>query len=75
MFLFSALTELAYVDIYGLYPHHAEGRLYIRKCRVKTNVEAFIPLHPIAEQILLLYNTEPWRTKNTHQYFINILSI
>lgn len=53
---------MAYVDIYGLYPHHigktAEGRFYIRKRRVKTNVEAFIPLHPIAEQILLLYNTE-----------------
>ncbi len=60
-FIFSTLTGLAYVDIYGLYPHHigktAEGRLYIRKRRVKTNVEAFIPLHPIAEQILMLYNT------------------
>jgi len=60
-FIFSSLTGLAYVDIYRLYPHHigktAEGRLYIRKQRVKTNVEAFIPLHPIAEQILLLYNT------------------
>ncbi|QIK52872.1 site-specific integrase [Dysgonomonas sp. HDW5B] len=61
-FIFSTLTGLAYVDIYGLHPHHigktAEGRLYIRKCRVKTHVEAFIPLHPIAEQILLLYNTK-----------------
>ncbi|GHV40864.1 integrase [Bacteroidia bacterium] len=61
-FIFSTLTGLAYVDIYGLYPHHisktAEGRLYIRKRRVKTNVEAFIPLHPMAEQILMLYNTE-----------------
>lgn len=60
-FIFSTLTGLAYVDIYGLYPHHiqktSEGRLYIRKRRVKTNVEAFIPLHPIAEQILMLYNT------------------
>ena len=55
------MTGLAYVDIHQLYPHHigktAEGKLYIRKQRVKTNVEAFIPLHPIAEQILLLYNT------------------
>lgn len=61
-FIFSSLTGLAYVDIYGLYPHHigktAEGRLYIRKRRVKTNVEAFIPLHPIAQQILSLYNTD-----------------
>jgi site-specific recombinase XerD len=60
-FIFSSLTGLAYVDIRGLYPHHigktAEGRLYIRKKRVKTKVEAFIPLHPIAEQILMLYNT------------------
>lgn len=43
------------------YPHHidktTEGRLYIRKRRVKTNVETFIPLHPIAEQILSRYNT------------------
>lgn len=47
--------------MHRLYPQHigktAEGRLYIRKQRVKTNVEAFIPLHPIAEQILMLYNT------------------
>jgi site-specific recombinase XerD len=46
-FIFSSLTGLAYT----------EGRLYIRKQRVKTNVEAFIPLHPVAEQILMLYNT------------------
>lgn len=60
-FIFSSLTGLAYVDMHRLYPHHigktAAGRLYIRKRRVKTNVEAFIPLHPIAEQILMLYNT------------------
>jgi len=60
-FIFSSLTGLAYADIHRLYPCHigktAEGRLYIRKQRVKTNIEAFIPLHPIAEQILLLYNT------------------
>ncbi len=61
-FIFSSLTGLAYVDIHRLYPHHigktSDGRLYIRKRRVKTSVEAFIPLHPIAGQILLLYNTE-----------------
>lgn len=60
-FVFSSLTGLAYVDMHRLYPHHigktSEGRLYIRKQRVKTNVEAFIPLHPIAQQILSLYNT------------------
>ena len=61
MFIFSSLTGLAYVDIYRLYPHHisktADNRAYIREKRGKTKVEAFIPLHPIAEQILSLYNT------------------
>lgn len=56
MFLFSCLTGLAYADMQSLYPRHigqtAEGRSYIRKQRVKTRIEAFIPLHPIAEQIL-----------------------
>lgn len=60
-FIFSTLTGLAYVDIKLLHPHHigrnAEGRQYIRINRKKTNVEAFVPLHPIAEQILSLYNT------------------
>lgn len=60
-FIFSSFTALSYVDMHRLYPHHigktAEGRLYIRKQRVKTNVEAFIPLHPVAQQILMLYNT------------------
>jgi site-specific recombinase XerD len=60
-FIFSCFTALAYVDVKRLYPHHigktAEGRIYIRINRKKTDVEAFIPLHPIAEQILSLYNT------------------
>src|SRR5690606_19264229 len=53
MFIFSSFSGLAYVDMQRLYPRHigktAAGRLYIRKKRVKTNVEAFIPLHPVAE--------------------------
>ena len=61
MFIFSSFTGLAYVDVYKLYPHHigetADGRKYIRKKRGKTNVEAFVPLHPVAERILSLYNT------------------
>ena len=61
-FLFSIFTGLAYVDIMLLHPHHigttSDGRRYIRINRKKTNVEAFIPLHPIAEQILDLYNTK-----------------
>lgn len=60
-FIFSTLTGLAYVDIKLLHPHHigtnADGRQYIRINRKKTKVEAFIPLHPIAERILSLYNT------------------
>lgn len=60
-FIFSCFTALAYVDILGLYPYHifktAKGRMYIKTNRTKTNVEAYIPLHPIAEQILSLYNT------------------
>ena len=61
MFVFSSLTGLAYVDLRNLHPHHigttADGRKYIREKRAKTNNEAFIPLHPIAEQIMSLYNT------------------
>lgn len=69
MFLFSCLTGLAYADMQSLYPRHigqtAEGRSYIRKQRVKTRIEAFIPLHPIAERILSLYN----RTDDTQPVF------
>ena len=61
MFIFSSFCGLAYVDVYRLYPHHightADGRLYIREKRGKTKAEAFVPLHPVAEQILMLYNT------------------
>ena len=59
-FIFSAFTALAYVDVKNLYPHHlvktADDRLYIRTQRKKTDVEAFIPLHPVAEKIISLYN-------------------
>ena len=60
-FIFSSFTALAYVDVKSLYPRHigktTDGRRYIRINRKKTEVEAFIPLHPVAEQIMLLYNT------------------
>lgn len=43
------------------FSHHigcsADGRLYIRQKRGKTKGEAFVALHPIAEQILMLYYT------------------
>lgn len=61
IFIFSAFTGLSYVDVKRLYPSHigttADGRHYIRINRKKTDVESFVPLHPIAEQILSLYNT------------------
>lgn len=60
-FIFSCMTGLAYADTRALHPRHigrtSEGRRYIRIRRAKTDVEAFIPLHPVAEQILGLYNT------------------
>ncbi len=60
MFIFSCFTALAYVDMQRLYPRHigttSGGERYIRICRAKSEVESFIPLHPIAEQILALYN-------------------
>ena len=56
-----AFTGLSYVEVKRLYPSHigttADGRRFIRINRKKTNVESFIPLHPVAEQILSLYNT------------------
>lgn len=59
--LLSCFTGLSYVDVKRLYPSHigttADGRKYIRINRKKTDVESFIPLHPVAEQILSLYNT------------------
>lgn len=81
-FIFSAFTALAYVDVQRLYPRHimrtAEGRLYIRIHRKKTDVEALVPLHPIAEQILSLYNTTddakpifPLPNRNQIWYCIN----
>lgn len=61
IFIFSAFTGLSYVDVKRLYPSHigttANGRRYIRINRKKTDVESFVPLHPVAEQILSLYNT------------------
>ena len=60
-FIFSCFTGLSYVDVKRLYPSHIgitlDGRRYIRINRKKTDVESFIPIHPIAGQILALYNT------------------
>ena len=49
-FIFSSLTGLAYADTRALHPRHigktSEGRKYIRVCRAKTDVEAFIRCIP-----------------------------
>ena len=59
--IFSAFTGLSYVDVKRLYPSHigitADGRRFIRINRKKTDVESLLPLHPVAEHILSLYNT------------------
>lgn len=59
LFLFCAFTGLARVDMQRLKPKHiiryADGTAEIRIKRQKTNVEAIIPLLPIAEQILSLF--------------------
>lgn len=60
LFVFSSFTGLAFADVMELRPHHigsnADGKRFIRKPRKKTDVESFVPLHPIAERILSLYN-------------------
>ena len=57
----SLLQRWPVLQLPGSHPRHigttSEGRRYIRIRRAKTDVEAFIPLHPIAGQILDLYNT------------------
>ena len=59
LFLFCAFTGLARVDMQRLKPKHiiynADGTTEIRIKRQKTDVEAIIPLLPIAGQILSLY--------------------
>ena len=61
MFIFTSFSGLAFADLYRLYPPQicatADGQRYIRKNREKTDVETFVPLHPVAEKILSLYNT------------------
>ena len=58
-FLFGCFTGLAYIDIKTLKPEHFErddeGRLWIKKKRVKTGVLSRIPLLPMAKMILEKY--------------------
>ena len=59
MFLFACFTGLSYIDIKTLTPEHfekdSEGRIWIKKRRVKTGVLSRIPLLPIAKLILDKY--------------------
>lgn len=61
MFLFGCFTGLSYIDIKTLAPEHfekekdKEGRMWIKKRRVKTGVLSRVPLLPIAKMILDKY--------------------
>ena len=58
-FLFGCFTGLAYIDIKTLeaknFERDEEGRIWIKKKRVKTGVLSRIPLHPMAKMILEKY--------------------
>lgn len=57
MFVFSCFTGLAIADMESLEYRHiqtaADGQRYIRKERQKTKVEFVVPLHPVAEAIII----------------------
>ena len=57
MFIFSCFTGLAIADMetlqYGHIQTAADGKKYIRKERQKTKVKFIVPLHQIAEAIIL----------------------
>ena len=59
IFIFSIFTDLAYSNVrslsYSQIETNSERQRYIRRKRQKTDVEVLIPLHPIAEQILMAY--------------------
>ncbi len=58
-FLFGCFTGLAYIDIKTLRKEHlekdSEGRIWIKKKRVKTGILSRIPLLPMAKMILEKY--------------------
>ena len=59
MFLFGCLTGLSYIDVKTLTTAHFEkdqnGRIWIKKRRIKTGVLSRIPLLPMAKMILEKY--------------------
>lgn len=62
-FLFGCFTGLAYIDIKTLRKEHletdGEGRIWIKKKRVKTGVLSRIPLLPMAKLLLEKYQDWP----------------
>ena len=62
-FLFGCFTGLAYIDIKTLRKEHfetyEEGRIWIKKNRVKTGVLSRIPLLPMAKLLLEKYQNWP----------------
>ena len=63
IFIFSCYTGLAYIDIYNLTKDHIstgiDGNLWIMTHRQKTHTASNIPLLPIAEGILIKYESHP----------------
>lgn len=61
-FLFSCFTGLAYIDIKTLRKEHLErddqGRMWIKKHRVKTGVLSRIPVLPIAKMLIDKYHND-----------------
>lgn len=59
MFLFACYTGLSYIDVKTLKPEHLErdkqGRMWIKKHRIKTGVLSRIPLLPSAKMLLDKY--------------------
>ncbi len=64
VFIFAALTGLAFIDVYNLRPEHvsedSNGNLWIVKPREKTNNLCNIPLLSIPKQILDKYKDNPY---------------
>ena len=59
LFLFACFTGLSYIDVKTLKPEHfendKEGRVWIKKRRIKTGVLSRVPLLPMAKMILEKY--------------------
>ena len=67
VFVFSCFTGFAYQEVYNLRPHHVtrhtDGKLWIDTDRNKTKQPEFLPLLPIAEDIITKYANHPYCRK------------